>query len=301
MLVIYYHNVVATPLDEYDKRLSRIHVDDFVLHMKYLARHFKLISLETMLSELRDGKDDPESMVVTFDDGYYGVKAHALPVMQSLSIPATVFIVTDFARSREDFRLFHFDEIEVAFRLAEVPVLNLEAEGEGIWQLNPLKTKVECMKQLKKRLKKLPDSERQKLQRLILERLEVSPEQALRYAATKEKYRTMSWDEVREARSAGLSFGSHTCTHRVLSKLDRDELERELYDSFACVRRELDMDSVPFAYPYGGREHIGWGTPELVEQVGYSCALTTVPGKNRPPLEPFRLLRLPHDVLEWFV
>lgn len=301
MLVVYYHNVVTTPLDEFDKRLSRIHVDDFTTQMKYLTRHFKLISLETMLARLRDGEDDPESMVVTFDDGYYGVMAHAMPVMRSLDIPATVFIVTDFTRPREDFRLFHFDEIEVAFRLTDAPTLDLESEGEGVWQLSPLEDRVECMKQLKKRLKAIPDSERQRLQRLILERLEITPERALQYARTQEKYRTMTWDDVREAkRSGGLSFGSHTCTHRVLSRLDRDELEAELSKSFERIKAELDMESIPFAYPYGGREHIGRGTPELVEQAGYSCALTTVMGKNNPPLDAFRLLRLPSEILNWF-
>lgn len=301
MLVIYYHNVVATPLDEFDKRLSRLHVEDFILHMKYLKRHFKLISLETMLKQLSEGHDDPEAMVVTFDDGYYGVKAYALPVMQSLNIPATVFIVTDYARPHAEFRLFHFDEIEVAFRLTKVDVLNLEAEGEGVWQLTPLAAKVECMKKLKKRLKKLPERERQRLHSKILLKLEVGPEQALRYAETKEKYRTMTWDDARETMSASFSFGSHTCTHRVLSQLDRDELQAELSDSFNSIRKELSISAVPFAYPYGGREEIGAGTPELVEQAGYSCALSTVPGKNKPPLKPFRLLRLSSNVLEWFV
>ncbi|HEX7999721.1 MAG TPA: polysaccharide deacetylase family protein [Pyrinomonadaceae bacterium] len=300
MIVIYYHNVVTTPLDEFDKRLSRIHLDDFILQMKYLKHHFKLISLETMLAQLGAGENDPGAMVVTFDDGYYGVMAHALPVMRSLDIPATVFLVTDFTRPREDFRLFHFDEIEIAFRLTEAPTLDLETEGEGIWPLSPLKDRVESMKQIKKRLKEIPDSERQRLQRLILEKLEITPERALEYARTEEKYHTMSWDDAREAKSAGLSFGSHTCTHRVLSRLDRNELEAELSRSFERIRAELDMDSVPFAYPYGEREHIGRGTPELVQQAGYSCALTTVMGKNSPPLDAFRLLRLPSEILRWF-
>jgi peptidoglycan/xylan/chitin deacetylase (PgdA/CDA1 family) len=269
--------------------------------MKYLKRHFKLVSLEWMLAQLAAGHDDPECMVVTFDDGYYGVLAHALPVMRSLDIPATVFVVTDFARPLAERRLFHFDEIEVAFRMSEADALDLEDEGEGTSQLHPLKARVESMKRIKKRLKALPDGERQRLQRVILERLGVTAEQALDYAGAEEKYRIMSWDETREGIRGGLAIGSHTCTHRVLSRLEPDELKAELFNSFTRIRQELGIKSIPFAYPYGGPEHIGRAALALVEQAGYSCALTTVTGKNNPPLDPFTLRRLPGEIIDWFV
>jgi peptidoglycan/xylan/chitin deacetylase (PgdA/CDA1 family) len=301
MLVIYYHNVINRPPDEFDEEQSRMHVDEFTIQMKYLVRHFKPTSLETMLSQLSAGHDDPECMVVTFDDGYYGVMAHALPVLRSLNIPATVFVVTDFARPLEDFRLLHFDEIEVAFRLTELPALDMEAEGLGVHQLTPGKTRVESMVQVKKQLKLLPEMQRQRLHRLLLEKLEVTPEQALAYARGQEKFRTMSWDEIREAQSGGLSIGSHTCTHRALRQLDVDEREAELVKSFERMQKELDMDSIPFAYPYGHPEHIGRGTPEMVREAGYSCALTTVRGKNTLPHDPFTLRRLPPGILDLFV
>lgn len=299
MLVVYYHNVVTTTLDEFDKRLSRIHVDDFASQMQYLSEHFNLISLETMLSQLKEGTDDPKALVVTFDDGYYGVMAHALPILQSFNISATAFVVTDHTRPLEEFRLFHFDEIEVAFRLTTLPALNLKSEGEGVYPLGSIKARIDCMKRIKKRLKMRPDNERQRLQRLILEKLEVSPEEANAYARKDEKYRTMSWDEVREAMSAGLSIGSHTCTHRVLSRLERNEREDEIFRSFAALRKELQLEEIPFAYPYGGPEHIGPGTPEIVEQAGYNCALSTVPGRNDPKRNPFRLRRLEFNELQW--
>lgn len=299
MLVVYYHNIITTALDEFDKRLSRIHVDDFTSQIQYLSEHYNLISLEMMLSQLKEGTDDPKALVITFDDGYYGVMAHALPVLQSFNISATAFVVTDFARPLEEFRLFHFDEIEVAFRLTVKPGLNLESEGEGVCPLGSIKARVDCMKRIKKRLKMLPDLERQRLQRLILERLEVSSEEARSFASSEEKYRTMSWDEVRAAMSAGLSIGSHTCTHRVLSQLDRNEIEDEIFRSFSELQKELRLDAIPFAYPYGGPEHIGPDTPAMVEQAGYSCALTTIPGRNDPTRNPFRLRRFEFNELQW--
>jgi peptidoglycan/xylan/chitin deacetylase (PgdA/CDA1 family) len=302
MLVIYYHNVINTAPDEFDKEQSRMHVDEFAVQMKYLAKHFKPTSLDAMLAQLGAGKDDPECMVVTFDDGYYGVVAHALPVLRSLNIPATIFIVTDYARPREDFRLLHFDEIEVAFRLTELPTLDMEAEGLGVHPLTRGKTRVDSMVKVKKQLKLLPEVERQRLHRLLLEKLEVTPEQALSYARPQEKFHTLSWDEIREARSDGLlSIGSHTCTHRALRQLDVDEREAELVNSFERMQKELDMDSIPFAYPYGHPEHIGWGTPEMVKDAGYSCALTTVRGKNTIPHDPFTIRRLPPGILDLFV
>lgn len=299
MLILYYHNVLPTALDEFDRRLSRIHVEDFARQMGHLAEHYRPVSLDVLLAQLRAGEADPRSVAVTFDDGYYGVVEHALPVLRRFRIPATVFVVTDFVRGPGAPRLLHFDEIEIAFRLTEARALDLGFMGGGAAQFATVRDRVECMKRVKKHLKQVPDHERQRLQHSIMEQLAVSPAQALAYAQTEEKYRTLSWDELRAASGEDFAVGSHTCSHRVLSRLEPSELEREIFGARERLRAELKLDAVPFAYPYGGPEHIGADADRAVRQAGYTCALTTIPGTNKPAGDTFSMKRLEFEMLQW--
>lgn len=299
MLIVYYHNVVNDPLDEFDRKLSRLHVDEFARQMRRLAEEFRPVSLEEMLSMMAEGESDPKAVAVTFDDGYYGVVRHALPVMNEFGVPATVFVVTDYVRGSGGPPLMHFDELEVAFRLTSAATLDPGFAGERPSRLSSAHAKVDAMKRLKKRMKLMPDAERRRLHGEILERLGVSPEEAAAYAAPLEKFRTATWDELRESKGAGLSAGSHTCSHRVLSRLERGELEDEVVRSFARLREELGPGALPFAYPYGSEDSIGAEAPLLVSRAGYSCGLTTVQGRNTPALDPFLLKRVEFEALDW--
>ena len=64
----------------------------FEMQMEYLARHRQVVSLEDAVSgAVPSGKP---AVAVTFDDGYRVLVDHALPVLQRLGFPATVFVPT---------------------------------------------------------------------------------------------------------------------------------------------------------------------------------------------------------------
>jgi peptidoglycan/xylan/chitin deacetylase (PgdA/CDA1 family) len=63
-----------------------------------LERGFRFISLRTLIERTEAGKRIGEkTAVVTFDDAFAGVHRWALPVLVDLEIPATVFVVTQYA------------------------------------------------------------------------------------------------------------------------------------------------------------------------------------------------------------
>jgi peptidoglycan/xylan/chitin deacetylase (PgdA/CDA1 family) len=56
----------------------------------------RVIGIDALVAWLAGGPAPPEgSIVVTFDDGFRGVREHALPVMEARSWPFTVFLVSD--------------------------------------------------------------------------------------------------------------------------------------------------------------------------------------------------------------
>jgi len=82
-------------------------------------------------------------------------------------------------------------------------------------------------------------------------------------------------DMIAEMARGGMTFGYHTRTHRVLSRLPRAEQERELMDGVALIRRLTGQQAVPFCYPYGFSHTYDRDTLDVLSDAGYSVAFTT--------------------------
>lgn len=61
----------------------------------------------------------------------------------------------------------------------------------------------------------------------------------------------LSWNEIREMRAHGITFGAHSLTHRDLTRLDLQELEHELRAGQAILADSLGEPIPLFAYPLG--------------------------------------------------
>lgn len=303
MQIIYYHNVVTKrdnsfgQQDEFDRKCSRLLLDTFYSQMKRLAANFKPVALDCLLENILAGKVDNKCVAVTFDDGYYGVLSNALPILEELNIPSTVFVVTEHCHKFDTPKPLHFDEIEIAFRLTKTKNIDLDFLELGKVNLRKMQENVLCMKMVKRKLKVSPQAH--DLRKILFERLNVDLEEIRAYAGEYEKYRLINWEELKELSGTGMSIGSHTRTHRTLSQLNNDELDLELKDSLNAIRTNLGLNKVSFAYPYGGTEHIGSLAPTLVQEAGYSCAVTTIPGTNISATDPFQLRRVGFEDLKW--
>lgn len=69
----------------------------FAAHMRALAgKGYHAVGIDALVDWLEGGPPLPEgALVITFDDGFRGVREHALPVLEALGWPFTVFLVSD--------------------------------------------------------------------------------------------------------------------------------------------------------------------------------------------------------------
>lgn len=93
--VLMYHRVGAAH-NEWEARYA-ISPAAYRAHMDALAREgLRAVGIDALVAWLEGGPPMPEgAVVVTFDDGFRGVRDHALPVMERLGWPFTVFLVSD--------------------------------------------------------------------------------------------------------------------------------------------------------------------------------------------------------------
>lgn len=85
------------------------------------------------------------------------------------------------------------------------------------------------------------------------------------YAGEKEAA-LMDWHQIQEMSKHGFQFGSHTCTHPVLTSIDGDLLTSELQVSRQQLEDELGMDVTLFSYPFSQADA---NTARHVHEAGY--------------------------------
>ena len=101
----------------------------------------------------------------------------------------------------------------------------------------------------------------------------------------------MDWNDVRDMHEAGFSIGSHSVNHIDCASEAEATVVRELAESRAALSRELGLERVVFAYPYGGREHMTPARLELVRQAGYDGCLAAYGGSNIASVDRYNVLR----------
>lgn len=88
-------------------------------------------------------------------------------------------------------------------------------------------------------------------------------------------------DLMADMARGGMTFGYHTRSHRMLSRLDASQQHAELSGGVAWLRRLTGQRSVPFCYPWGGPGTYTADTVRLLEKTGYSIAFNTVRRRTR--------------------
>lgn len=99
----------------------------------------------------------------------------------------------------------------------------------------------------------------------------------------------VSWDQVREMRSAGMEIGSHTVTHAPLPGMDDWPMWKEVAWSKDRIEHELDAPVDLLAYPFGECDE---RVIAAAKRAGYRAAVTTDPGDVQKRSEVMRLHRV---------
>lgn len=88
---------------------------------------------------------------------------------------------------------------------------------------------------------------------------------------------TLTWGQIKTLLEDGFSFGSHTCTHRRLTRLSIEDIRHELSESKTRLTSELHQEVQLLAYPYGDSNS---AIQSIAMQSGYAAACGVSRGKS---------------------
>ena len=90
----------------------------------------------------------------------------------------------------------------------------------------------------------------------------------------------LSWTQIKEMSNNNISFGSHTFTHPILTKVETDRAKYEILSSKIEIERKIGKQVFCFSYPNGMEQDFNEETIKMVEESGYICACSSINGKN---------------------
>jgi peptidoglycan/xylan/chitin deacetylase (PgdA/CDA1 family) len=274
LTILFYHGV-APERTEGIYNYSRKHISPnaFRTHLKYIAEHYTVLSLDEAIQRLRAGTLPRHALAITFDDGYGNFYAHALPVLKEFKMPATVFLVTDFMLKMKPLWV---DRLE--YLIGHAPSSREERVAED--------------RRLRAEFKSLPTKE---CERRLAAKEAAEGVALINFSGEGEVYAPLTVTEVREMQADGITIGAHTKSHPSLPHLPYEEAAEEIIGSKQALEMTFGEISQLFCYPSGRwNEEI----EQLVMRAGFRGALTTIEGANFAHTHPYRLRRFGMDGVE---
>jgi peptidoglycan/xylan/chitin deacetylase (PgdA/CDA1 family) len=186
----------------------------------------------------------------TFDDGWIDTYTVAFPIARKYRVPFIVFLCPGLI------------DRDTAFWPEELVGLMRTAQPS---------TRIEDAEMLIELLKRSSPERREQ----YLAELRVNARGQSGPLESKTVDHTLSWAAVAEMCRRGTSFGAHTQTHQILTKVTPDIARQEVSASKTAIESALLEDCDAFAYPNGD-----WSpeTRQILADAGFRLAVTTTPG-----------------------
>src|SRR5215471_6602809 len=274
--ILYYHRVN----DDNDPFFPAISTTLFDQEMRFVRKHYTVVSLAELLRRLTEGSTEPV-LAITFDDGYQDNYHSAFPVLERFGLPATIFLTTGSMDSREP---LWFEQLSQAFKKAPQEFVALDIDPRPRFYLRTQAERLESVERIFGIFRDLPDSERRAWLARILQKLTARDD-------GERNGKMLTWDQVRTMQKRCVEFGGHTVTHPFLSRMPVGQVSWEVTECKRRIEEELQLPVCHFAYPNGREKDFGAWNKEFIRRAGYHAAVTTIWGVNDGSTDPMELRR----------
>jgi len=280
--VFMFHRVLPEGEASYDPELVTS-TNLFGAFLDWVGERYRVVAVDELARRRQHPKEGGAPLcAITFDDGWRDNFLHALPLLRQRQLTATIFLPVRFIGTE---RRFWPERLGVCLH-----ELNNRKETQST--LETVVRSLPWCPRLASREAKFED-----LWRILLHRPSCEAEEFVDRLATAtgpvaalEGRAFLSWEEVSAMQKSGISFGSHTLHHTLLTRAEPAIAEREIQESRRELTERLGAPPVGFAYPWGAT---GSYIRERVKASGYECAVTTKEGMVRGGSDPWLLPRIP--------
>jgi peptidoglycan/xylan/chitin deacetylase (PgdA/CDA1 family) len=219
-------------------------VDQFSQDLARLRKVFTFTTLEKMCEHNQSGSaSDTPLLALTFDDGFRLSGTDLMQVLDYHGVKATQFLIVSC-----------MDNLSLMWRHKISAIASMVPEAIYVAKYNDLAARA-GLSPIRAGADLQPASAGWMMERKdewaaeLWRACDMPP-----VGEFLDEYRPyFTWKEVQTWLGAGHSVGLHTQTHPYCSRLMDDEIEAEVARPGEELRKRLNLDFLPFAYPFGDR------------------------------------------------
>lgn len=287
-IILLYHRIVDNSSRYLNKGASvHHHIKDFRREIRYFKRNFQMLSMDEVVDQIKLGKGFKRpSIAITFDDGYLDNYTLAYPVLKKHGVPATLYVTTGLIGTPDG---IWTEQVGIAFLETKKDHLDFPVLlGDKTIPIMTKDEKKQANSEVSEALKLRPDDERRKLIRELFEKLEVG-ETFGRF----EERTMLNWDEVQEMSKDGMTIGSHSHTHPILSQMPIENAKEEIFNSKRVVEKKVHISVKHFSFPNGREEDFSEELRDFCRKIGFESVASVVYGPyDVSRKDPFALKRV---------
>ncbi|MEJ2621999.1 MAG: polysaccharide deacetylase family protein [Candidatus Thiodiazotropha sp.] len=280
--VLAYHRILPEGTATITHSANAIITDSelFRQHLRWLKEEFQIIDMAELQAVLLN--DQPlaaNSLLITFDDGWWDNYTYAMPSLAAEGVPATIFLPYDYIGTGEVFW-----QEEMLARLTQLTQCEDASDRALLIELAGIEggADKELLRSVVTKLKAKPYAEIYQ----YLERLR-RHQQPRSIDMTLESY--LDWQQIKQMGGENISFGSHALSHRVLTRIELEEARHEISESKKLIRERIGKEVETIAYPNG---NCNSSIEQIVAESGYQLGFTITRGYVAKDSNPMALPRL---------
>lgn len=271
-IVLTYHRIL--PIEMISESFSNsgiiVQPDTFKRHLKFLQKHFKIEEIDEFYNSISQCKStyNPPCLI-TFDDGWIDNYLYAFPILKNMNVTATIFLPTAYIQKNDLFWQEKLCHLLYRFIKKHSHEADYLLSNYGIKSINTSSSSLKNeIQQFVNELKSKPYKYVYDLIQSINNILESTKEEPhIDYY--------MNWDQIREMSKFNICFESHAHSHKILTRLENDDVKDELLKSAEIIGRELDKVIRYIAYPNGDSNT---DVQKIAHNSGYLLGFGTEPG-----------------------
>ena len=295
MHVIMYH-YVRNDSKEFPN-FNHLRVDDFRRQLNFFDKKYGFITKEQFCESLETG-EAPKGVLLTFDDGFKDHYENVYPILKKRGIFAFFYVPTGHYRTNEK-KLLGVHRVH--YLKGKYDSKNLLAEAMQNIDSTMLDSgKIKEFDMEIYQGQKNSNSE-YKLKRLFNYFLkyeycnDVLDELMKKYFEEGELYDKLylTDKEMKELHMDNFVVGSHTENHMVLSRLNYNEQEKEIVDSFDYLEQALGkLEIKSFCYPYGTQGTFNADTVKILTELDVHHAFMFSNAESDKKIDKYQLKRI---------
>jgi peptidoglycan/xylan/chitin deacetylase (PgdA/CDA1 family) len=290
--VITYHGVLPEgyQVSDHQQDGSLVSAENFRSQLRLLKECYRVVTPEQVREWLVEGKALPElAILLTCDDGLQSALTGMAPILREEDLSCLFFVLG--ASVAENARVLWYEELYLLLLAApaqsytfDFPVGNFElgerAQRRSVWW-NLLKRLSQCDQATRSRFIEMARSE-----------FGAGDSERWESEAQRQRFALLNANELRELVDQGMSIGSHTLNHPILSQQSSDEAWREISESRSVLEEAVGKPVWALAYPFGDPASVSTREMQMAEQAGFQCAFMNIGGGFGAQLPRFALPRV---------